>query len=160
MLEAQEHECNATAVIKAETDSVSRNFFSSSEPDHSDSGQDYRRSVFGGANGKRVTLSPRSLSHDSFDSYSAPSGGMPPTASPTAPTTTSYPLWMTPPLIAPSISSSSTRPLVPWIWICSAGASWSPFRTIKPRMLSRHNPEAMMGDDSINYGYDDGPLPL
>ncbi|KAJ9155175.1 Fluconazole resistance protein 1-like protein 1 [Pleurostoma richardsiae] len=169
-LEAQERERNATAAIKAETDSMCCNRTdraSSSELDHSDFEQDYRRSVFGGANSNSVTLSPPSLSYDSFDSYSAPSEGMPPTTSPTVPTTTSYPSWMTRPPTAPSIDFSAQQFLPQAAGfmdmdMLNQGLLESEFGTIKPHMLSCPNPEVMMGvgDPMIYSGYNDETLRL
>ncbi|EON99668.1 putative c6 transcription factor protein [Phaeoacremonium minimum UCRPA7] len=161
-LEAQQREHDTHPGVKAETDSSCNRTdrASSSELDHSDFEQDYRKAAFGG---NTVTLSPQSLSYDSFDGYSAPSESLA-TQSPTVPT--SYAPWTAP-------RQATTMNFGPQQYfqqpnsymdmdMLNQGLMESEFGTIKPHMLSCPNPEVMMGvgDPMIYSGYDGETLRL
>lgn len=148
---------------------------SSSDLDHSDF-EDYRRAAFGGGRpaSSTVTLSPASLTYDSFDSYSGPgSEGLPSAASPTNPVQAmTFAPWMRapPPPPPPPHSQSSAQSTAmgfnpqfvqqsgafAGMDMLNQGLLESEFGTIKPHMLNCPNPEVMMGvgDPMIYAGFD------
>lgn len=150
---------------------------SSSDLDHSDF-EDYRKAAFGGHGGggpasSTMTLSPASLTYDSFDSYSAPaSEGLPSAASPTNPIPPTFAPWMRPPPPppAPPAAHAATATMPGFdsqqfvqpsgafasMDLFSQGLLESEFGTIKPHVLNCPNPEVMMGvgDPMIYSGFD------
>ncbi|KAF3765130.1 hypothetical protein M406DRAFT_346877 [Cryphonectria parasitica EP155] len=133
---------------------------SSSEADHSDF-EDYRRAAFGGGRASStMTLSPASLTYDSFDSYSAPpSEGLPSATSPTNPIPPTFAPWMRPSAMAfsntPPQFVQSSGSFV-GMDMLNQGLLESEFGTIKPHVLNCPNPEVMMGmgDPMIYSGFD------
>lgn len=138
---------------------------SSSDLDPSDF-EDYRKAAFGGGPASStVTLSPASLSYDSFDSYSGPgSENLPSAASPTNPIPTTFAPWMRPP--PPPTQATAMGFNSPFVQQSGAFAGMdmlnqglleSEFGTIKPHMLNCPNPEVMMGvgDPMIFSGFSD-----
>lgn len=137
---------------------------SSSDLDHSDF-EDYRKAAFGGPGGgpgSNTTLSPASLSYDSFDNYSAPSSeGLPSATSPTNPMPTSFAPWMRGPPSAASMGFGSSQFIqqsgaFAGMDMLNQGLLESEFGTIKPHVVSCPNPEVMMGlgDPMIYAGFD------
>lgn len=142
---------------------------SSSDLDHSDF-EDYRKAAFGGGGpaSSTMTLSPASLTYDSFDSYSAPaSEGVPSAASPTNPIPPTFAPWMRPPPVpAAHVGAAMSRfdsqqfvqPSTAFsnMDMFNQGLVESEFGTIKPHMLNCPNPEVMMGvgDPMIYSGFD------
>lgn len=136
---------------------------SSSDLDHSDF-EDYRKAAFGGgAASSTMTLSPASLTYDSFDSYSAPaSDGLPSATSPTATLAPTFAPWMAPPTNPAAMPGFDARQFVQpagafnSIDMFNQGLLESEFGTIKPHVLSCPNPEVMMGvgDPMIYSGFD------
>lgn len=139
--------------IKQESESVCNRTdrASSSELEHSDFEQDYRKSVF---TGNTVTMSPQSLSYNEFDVNSVPPESFP-GQSPTVPTAYT-PSWTS----RPTSMDFGPRfiPAGPYMGVdmLNQGLLESNFGTIKPHMLSCPNPEVMMGmgDPMIYSGYD------
>lgn len=139
---------------------------SSSEVDHSDFEQDYRKAAFGSHNTNGMTLSPQSFtsSHD-FD-FSAPPPEMDaaalfPAQSPSIP---NFPAWtMNKPqsndLTMQFLQQASVMQNMD---LLNQGLVESEFGTIKPHVLSCPNPEVMMGmgDPMIYSGYDGEPMRL
>lgn len=138
---------------------------SSSDLDHSDF-EDYRKAAFGGGRAgpasSTMTLSPASLTYDSFDTYSASaSEGLPSSASPTNPIPPTFAPWMRPPPTAGAMPSFDSAQFVqpPGTFsmdMFSQGLLESEFGTVKPHVLSCPNPEVMMGvgDPMIFSGFD------
>ena len=156
-LEAQQQqERDVQSHTQAETESSCNRTerASSSELDHSDFEQDYRRSVFGG-NNNAVNLSPQSLTYNDFDVGSNPSDGFA-VPSPTVPGAT-YSSWMSRPT-----SMDMGSQFMPQqgaymnIDMLNQGLVESNFGTLKPHIVSCPNPEVMMGmgDPMIYSGYD------
>lgn len=161
-LEVQQKERESHAIEhKSETDSTCNRTdrASSSDLDHSDFEQDYRKASLGGRN--LQTLSPQSFtSYSDLDGNSLPADLDPtpalfPVASPVAPT--SYPSWnMGRPAsidISPQYLQSMDVDLAEMM--LSQGLVESEFGTIKPHILSCPNPEVMLGvgDPMIYDGY-------
>lgn len=130
---------------------------SSSELDSHSDFEDYRKVAFGGGGGGAgssvLTLSPASLSYDSFDSYPA-SEGLP---SATSPSTNTFAPWLRPPP-AMGFSGPQYQPTGPYVGMdmLNQGLLESEFGTIKPHVVSCPNPEVMLGlgDPMIYSGFD------
>jgi hypothetical protein len=172
-LEEQQKEREAQPCIKHETDSQCNTMdcsrtdrASSSELDHSDFEQDYRKTVL---NRNFQAMSPQSLTrNDSFDIAPAVASDFVPTTtqSPTIPQ--AFDPWMSRPtsmdftqnLIQPEtfMTMSSTMNMD----LLNQGLVESNFGTIKPHVLSCPNPEVMlgMGDPMIYSGFDPEALRL
>ncbi|OTA62700.1 hypothetical protein K449DRAFT_433607 [Hypoxylon sp. EC38] len=131
---------------------------SSSELDHSDFEQDYRKVILGGQN--LQTMSPQSFTSYDLDTKTMQteldsSRGLFAVQSPSAPT--SYPSW--------NMSRPSSMDLSPQFMqgmdmdmaeiMLSQGLVESEFGTIKPHMIQCPNPEVMLGvgDPMIYSGY-------
>ncbi|TPX10627.1 uncharacterized protein E0L32_008361 [Thyridium curvatum] len=161
-LESQQPE---QSPIKTEVDCSRTDRASSSELDHSDFEQDYRKSVFGGANNGGATLSPQSLTYSDFESVPSAShhhhhqqqgGEMFPPQPANVPT--SFPAWMPSQPTAMDMSQQFMQPTPSFMNmdLLNQGLVESSFGTIKPHILSCPNPEVMMGmgDPMIYSGYD------
>jgi len=164
-LEEQQRE-SAIRAMNQENDSsrADRNGSpSSSDLDHSDLEQDYRRAAFGGAN-SAVTMSPASLNYSDFDmvppsTVHAAAGRFPATAQQSAAggLPPDY-VWVNRPTAAmgyaptPFITSGTYLDMD----MLNQGLIESNFGTIKPHVLSCPNPEVMlgMGDPMMYSGYD------
>lgn len=148
---------------------------SSSDLDHSDF-EDYRKAAFGGP-GSNTTLSPVSLTYDSFDSYPATStaadnnlnnhsngggdggsGGLTQGAtSPIGPPMpTSFAPWMRPASMGFNSQFIQQSGAFAGVDMLNQGLLESEFGTIKPHIVSCPNPEVMMGlgDPMIYSGFD------
>ncbi|KAK3394286.1 hypothetical protein B0H63DRAFT_42066 [Podospora didyma] len=140
---------------------------SSSDLDHSDLEQDYRRSAFRGSN-TAVTMSPVSLSYTDFDvSSTAPPSAVDsfPSQSPSH-LPAAFASWMSRPT-SMGYDSAAPPPFVPNgsylnMDMLNQGLLESSFGTIKPHILSCPNPEVMMGmgDPMMYSGYDTESLRL
>ncbi|KAK3367038.1 hypothetical protein B0T24DRAFT_378994 [Lasiosphaeria ovina] len=138
---------------------------SSSELDHSDVEQDYRRSAFRGST-TAVTMSPQSISYTDFDLNStAPPSESFASQSPSH-LSTAYASWISRPT-SMGFESSPSQPFVPTgsyldMDMLNQGLLESNFGTIKPHVLSCPNPEVMMGmgDPMMYSGYDADALRL
>lgn len=136
---------------------------SSSELDHSDFEQDYRRAVFGGGNG--MTLSPQSFTTSNDFDFSPASGEMEtnnngvmfPSHSP-AGQAWSQP----PPLQGLSMDFIRQASALQNMDMLNQGLLEAEFGTIKPHVLSCPNPEVMlgMGDPMMYAGYEDESMRL
>ena len=130
---------------------------SSSDLDHSDF-EDYRKAAFGGGGpGSNTTLSPASLTYDSFDNYSAPSTeSLPSATSPTNPVPTSFAPWMRPASMGFNSQFIQQSGAFAGMDMLNQGLLESEFGTIKPHVVSCPNPEVMMGlgDPMIYAGFD------
>ncbi|KAF7553993.1 hypothetical protein G7Z17_g3237 [Cylindrodendrum hubeiense] len=137
---------------------------SSSEIDHSDFEQDYRKAAFG--NNNAMTLSPQSFtgSHD-FD-FAAPPPEMDPTTlfpsqSPSIP---NFPAWTMNKAQPNDLTMQFLQQagVMQNMDLLNQGLVESEFGTIKPHVLSCPNPEVMMGmgDPMIYSGYDGEPMRL
>lgn len=160
-LEAQQQTEKAAAGASAEHDTRTDRA-SSSDGDHSDF-EDYRKIAFGSSNqqaGSTTTLSPASLTYDSFDAYSAPSSeSLPSTTSPTTNTMpTNFSAFIRPQSIGafPSSHFLSSSNAFAGLDMFNQGLVESEFGTIKPHVLDCPNPEVMlgMGDPMIYSGFD------
>lgn len=149
-LEAQQQ--NEKSVVDARTDRAS-----SSDMDHSDF-EDYRKAAFGGGQaGSAMTLSPASLTYDSFDNYSIPSSeGLPSATSPTNPMPTNFVPWMRPASMGFNSQFIQQSGAFAGMDMLNQGLLESEFGTIKPHVLNCPNPEVMMGvgDPMIYSGFD------
>ncbi|KAK3991213.1 hypothetical protein QBC44DRAFT_287378 [Cladorrhinum sp. PSN332] len=154
-LEEQQTAKAIRAMQEEEANRANRNVSpSSSDLDHSDLEQDYRKAAFGGGANSAVTMSPASLNYSDFDSMqaaaaAAAAAGLPPDYG-----------WVN----RPTTAMDYATPAGPFI----AGGSYlnmdmlnqglieSNFGTIKPHVLSCPNPEVMlgMGDPMMYSGYD------
>lgn len=138
---------------------------SSSELDSHSDFEDYRKVAFGGGGGaasSTLTLSPASLTYDSFDSYPA-SEGLP---SATSPSTNTFAVpWMRPPPPPPThaggmggFGGPQFQPSGSYVGMdmLNQGLLESEFGTIKPHVVNCPNPEVMMGlgDPMIYSGFD------
>lgn len=159
-LEEQQRE-NATRSLKQETEfnRTDRASSSSSDLDHSDLEQDYRKAAFG--TNSAVTMSPASLNHSDFDmvppaavptgrfsaAQQAPGNGLAPGYGWVNRAATSMDYAPT-----PFISNGAYMDMD----MLNQGLLESNFGTIKPHVLSCPNPEVMlgMGDPMIYSGYD------
>lgn len=167
-VQQRERECEAhltAAEIKTEMESPCNRTdrASSSELDHSDFEQDYRKAL--SMAGQNVqTLSPQSFtSYSDFDPHSAvpssaefdPAAALFPGPSPSGPP--AYPSWTMPrPTsmgIAPQFMQNMDVEMAEMM--LNQGLIESEFGTIKPHVLSCANPEAMLGvgDPMIYSGY-------
>lgn len=136
---------------------------SSSELDHSDFEQDYRKAAFGN---NTMTLSPQSFSAGSDFEFGPPppemAAAMFPTQSPSIP---NFPAWtmskaqQTNDLTMHFLQQTSTLQNME---LLNQGFAQSEFGTIKPDVLSIANPEVMMGmgDPMIYSGYEGEPMRL
>ncbi|KAI0897478.1 hypothetical protein F4806DRAFT_402227 [Annulohypoxylon nitens] len=154
----RERETHATE-HRSETDSncTRTDRASSSELDHSDFEQDYRKVILGNQN--LQTMSPQSFASYDLDTKTMPSDidsrGLFAVQSPSAPS--SYPTW--------NMSRPSSMDMSPQFMqgmdmdmaemMLSQGLVESEFGTIKPHMINCPNPEAMLGigDPMIYSGY-------
>ncbi|PSR83984.1 hypothetical protein BD289DRAFT_274259 [Coniella lustricola] len=114
---------------------------SSSETDHSDF-EDYRRAAFGSGATANSTLSPASLTHDSFDAYSA--------LSPESLYSATSPHMYAPPWVGPTamdFGPNYLQPAGPYanLDMLSQGYMESDLGRIKPHVRSCPNPEVMIG---------------
>lgn len=169
-LEMAEHSQPATA-MEASSSGNRTERASSSELDHSDFEQDYRRAVFGGGGGGGggpMTLSPASLTYNDFDvqsDYAVPSPTIA-TSAPyaRAPAAAAAAGWDSGANSRPN-SHVGSRPISthfvaapPYMNLdmLSQGLLESNFGAIKPHVVSCPNPEVMMGmgDPMIYSGYD------
>lgn len=157
-VQQQERETHSTE-HRSETDSNSTRTdrASSSELDHSDFEQDYRKVMLGGQN--LQTMSPQSLTYDldtnTIQSEIESPGSLFAVQSPSAPS--SFPTW--------NMSRPSSIDLSPQFIqgmdidmaeiMLSQGLVESEFGTIKPHMIQCPNPEVMLGvgDPMIYSGY-------
>lgn len=150
-LEAQQRE-EAMTSQNSRTDRAS-----SSDLDHSDF-EDYRKAAFGGGQASStMTLSPASLTYDSFDSYSAPSSeSLPSAASPINPVPATLTPWMRPPAMGFSSQFVQQSGAFAGIDMLNQGLLESEFGIIKPHVLNCPNPEVMMGvgDPMIYSGFE------
>ncbi|KAK7739010.1 Fluconazole resistance protein 1 [Cytospora paraplurivora] len=130
---------------------------SSSDLDHSDF-EDYRKAAFGGGGpGSNITLSPASLTYDSFDNYSAPStDSIPSATSPTNSMAPSFAPWMRPASMGFNSQFIHQSGAFAGVDMLNQGLLESEFGTIKPHIVSCPNPEVMMGlgDPMIYSGFD------
>lgn len=137
---------------------------SSSELDHSDFEQDYRKAMMSGRN--LQTLSPQSLSsYNDFETNPLPNDLDPTTLFPvqSSPNTASFPAWnmgrpdsmngMAPQFMQHMDANMADLML-------SQGLVESEFGTLKPHILQCPNPEVMLGvgDPMIYSGYTIDPL--
>ncbi|KAK7962530.1 uncharacterized protein PG986_003355 [Apiospora aurea] len=162
-VQQRERESQAAVEVKSEADSTCNRTdrASSSELDHSDFEQDYRKVLMSGRNNVQ-TLSPQSFtSYNDFDPNTVPTTDYDPAAaifpvqSPTGPT--SYPSWNMarpasmdmPPQYIQNMDVDMAEMML------NQGLVESEFGTIKPHMLSCPNPEVMLGvgDPMIYSGY-------
>ncbi|KAK7914466.1 hypothetical protein PG985_012169 [Apiospora marii] len=163
-VQQKERESQAAVEVKSEAGSTGNRTdrASSSELDHSDFEQDYRKVLMNGRNNVQ-TLSPQSFtSYNDFDPNTVPTTDFDPAAamfpvqSPTGPT--SYPSWsmtrpgsmeMPPPQYIQNMDVDMAEMML------NQGLVESEFGTIKPHMLSCPNPEVMLGvgDPMIYSGY-------
>lgn len=152
--EQQQHEKAAHGVEHdARTDRAS-----SSDLDHSDF-EDYRKVAFGGGRqaSSTMTLSPASLTYDSFDGYSAPStDSLPSTTSPAQHVPASFAPWMRAPSMGYDQQFIQPTGAFAGMDMLNQGLLESEFGTIKPHVLSCPNPEVMLGigDPMIYSGFD------
>jgi len=164
-LEEQQHEREAHTGNKHETDSSCNRTdrASSSELDHSDFEQDYRRKILGGA--QHMTMSPQSLTYNEFEVNSTVSSDGFASQSPSIPA--SFDSWLSrpssmefPQRLLPPDSFMSINPTSINMDLLGQGLLESNFGTIKPHVLSCANPEVMMGmgDPMIYSGYDQETL--
>lgn len=136
---------------------------SSSELDHSDFEQDYRKAAFGN---NTMTLSPQSFSAGSDFEFGPPppemnTAAMFPSQSPSIP---NFPAWT----MAKTQPNDLTMHFLQQTGgmqnmdLLNQGLVESEFGTIKPHVLSIANPEVMMGmgDPMIYSGYDGEPMRL
>ncbi|KAM7213079.1 hypothetical protein V8F06_011554 [Rhypophila decipiens] len=167
---------NRQISIKQETESIccSRTErASSSELDHSDFEQDYRRSAFGPGTASALTMSPASLNYPDFDL--SPSDGFSTQSTTTSISSSSLPTfcspWMTRPGAAFAaaqqqqqafLASNGPPPSFLDLDMLNQGLLESSFGTIKPHVLNCPNPEVMMGmgDPMMYSGYDAETLRL
>ncbi|KAL1876301.1 Fluconazole resistance protein 1 [Diaporthe australafricana] len=130
---------------------------SSSDLDHSDF-EDYRKVAFGGGRqaSSTMTLSPASLTYDSFDGYSAPSTESLPSTSPSHQVPASFAPWMRGPSMGYDPQFIQPTGAFAGMDMLNQGLLESEFGTIKPHVLSCPNPEVMlgMGDPMIYSGFD------
>lgn len=161
-----DHESQPAVNIKSETDSTCNRTerASSSELDHSDFEQDYRKTMMGNQNVQ--TLSPQSfVSYNDFDTSTIPNeldpAAMFPVQSSSNPA--SYPSWnMGRPTsmngIPPQFMQQMDMNMADMM--LSQGLVESEFGTLKPHILSCPNPEVMLGvgDPMIYSGYGIDPL--
>lgn len=151
-LEAQqrsEETAGAAAHSHQQTDRAS-----SSDLDHSDL-EDYRKAAFGGGRAgpasSTMTLSPASLTHESFDAYSAPaSESLPSSASRTNYYPATFPSWMKPQPTAGAMSAFDSPQFVQPTGVFPTDMFalellGSEYGTVKPHILSCSNPDAMVG---------------
>ncbi|KAK6069665.1 Fluconazole resistance protein 1-like protein 1 [Seiridium cupressi] len=161
-LEAQQMDHDSHMVsIKSETDSTCNRTerASSSELDHSDFEQDYRKTMM--SNQNMQTLSPQSFtSYNDFDTSTIPSELDPATMFPVQSTSnpSSFPSWnMARPTSMNSIPPQFMQQMDMNMAdiMLSQGLVESEFGTIKPHILSCPNPEVMLGvgDPMIYSGY-------
>ncbi|KAG8166528.1 hypothetical protein KVR01_002217 [Diaporthe batatas] len=151
--EQQQHEkAGLGAEHDARTDRAS-----SSDLDHSDF-EDYRKAAFGGGRqaSSTMTLSPASLTYDSFDGYSAPSTDSLPSTSPAQHVPASFAPWMRAPSMGYEQQFIQTTGAFAGMDMLNQGLLESEFGTIKPHVLSCPNPEVMLGigDPMIYSGFD------
>jgi hypothetical protein len=152
--EQQQHDkAGHSAEHDARTDRAS-----SSDLDHSDF-EDYRKMAFGGGGrqaSSAVTLSPASLTYDSFDGYSAPSTDSLPSTSPAQQVPGSFAPWMRGPPMGYDQQFIQPTGAFAGMDMLNQGLLESEFGTIKPHVLSCPNPEVMLGigDPMIYSGYD------
>lgn len=145
---------------------------SSSDLDHSDF-EDYRKAAFGGGGpaSSTMTLSPASLTYDSFENYSGPaSDGLPSAASPTNPMPPTFAPWIRQPPPVPHATTAMpgfdsqqfVQPSAAFssMVMLNQGLVESEFGTIKPHVLDCPNPEVMMGmgDPMMYSGFDVDPM--
>jgi hypothetical protein len=152
------------ACVKSETESTCNRTerASSSELDHSDFEQDYRKTMM--SNQNLQTLSPQSFTSYDFDASTIPSELDPVAMFPvqSTPNSTSYPSWN----MARPTSMNSIPQFMPQMdmnmadVMLSQGLVESEFGTLKPHILSCPNPEVMLGvgDPMIYSGYSIDPL--
>jgi hypothetical protein len=136
---------------------------SSSELDHSDFEQDYRKAAFGN---NTMTLSPQSFTAGNDFDFAPPPPEMDPSVmfASQSPSIPNFPAW--------SMTKSQPNDLtmhflqqagtMPNMDMLNQGLVESEFGTIKPHVLSCTNPEVMlgMGDPMIYSGYDGEPMRL
>lgn len=168
-LEEQQGERDARSGIKREPDTNCNRTerASSSELDHSDFEQDYRKSIFDGGGSSQVTTSPQSLTYNEFEVTSAPSDGFSSGQSPSIPQATTFdPTWMGRSPTTMEFAQRLIETTGPYMNMdmdmLNQGLLESNFGIIKPHVLSCPNPEVMMGmgDPMIYSGYDPEPLRL
>jgi len=157
--EQQRENANPNVKQEAECNRTDRASSSSSDVDHSDLEQDYRKAAFG--TNSAVTMSPASLNHSDFDmvpptavtsgrfaaAQQGPGNGLAPGYG-----------WVNRPATSmdyapnPFISNGAYMDMD----MLNQGLLESNFGTIKPHVLSCPNPEVMlgMGDPMIYSGYD------
>lgn len=163
-LEAQQD--HHMAGVKSETESTCNRTerASSSELDHSDFEQDYRKTMMSNQNVQ--TLSPQSFtSYTDFDTNAIPNEFDPATMYPVQSTSNpaSFPSWnMARPTSMNGISPHFMQQMDMNMAdiMLNQGLVESEFGTIKPHMLSCPNPEVMlgMGDPMIYSGFSMDPL--
>lgn len=171
-LEDQQKERDAQPCLKHETDSQCNTMdcnrtdrASSSELDHSDFEQDYRKTILN--RNYQVAMSPQSLTcPDTFDATPAVTSDFVSTSqSPSIPQT--FDSWMS----RPTSMDFTQRMIPPEAFMAmnsmnmdmlNQGLMESSFGTIKPHVLSCPNPEVMMGmgDPMIYAGFDPEALRL
>ncbi|KAF5566418.1 zinc cluster transcription factor [Fusarium napiforme] len=140
---------------------------SSSELDHSDFENDYRRAAFGNTN--TMTLSPQSFTGSADFDFAPPppeidASSLFPSQSPAM---SNFPAWtMTKPqpsdLTMQFLQQQQQNGMMANMDLLNQGLVESEFGTIKPHVLSCPNPEVMlgMGDPMIYSGYDGEPMRL
>lgn len=163
-LEEQQREQEPHKEVK-DTDSSACNRTdraSSSEIDHSDFEQDYRKAAFGN---NMMTLSPQSFTTNSDFEFAPPppelNAAMFPSPSPVMPNFSTWSMTKAQPndLTMQYIQTASAMQNMD---LLNQGLVESEFGTIKPHVLSCANPEVMlgMGDPMIYSGYDGEPMRL